>query len=63
MKEAESIRISRRALFLRAIRVAALESDESSQRGDPSWETLVPPRIVQLITQHKLFGYQPTAEH
>jgi hypothetical protein len=33
------------------------------QRGDPSWEALVPPRIAQLITQHKLFGYQPTREH
>src|SRR5262249_13389531 len=29
------------------------------QRGDPAWEALVPPRIVQIITQDKLFGYQP----
>jgi len=28
------------------------------QRGDPAWQALVPPRIVQLITQNKLFGYQ-----
>jgi hypothetical protein len=28
-------------------------------RGDPAWEALVPPRIVQIITQDKLFGYQP----
>ena len=33
------------------------------QRGDPAWEALVPPRIVQLITQDKLFGYQPTRGH
>jgi hypothetical protein len=33
------------------------------QRGDPSWEALVPPPIVQLITQDKLFGYQPMREH
>jgi len=32
------------------------------QAGDLSWEALVPPRIVQLITQHKLFGYQPRRE-
>jgi hypothetical protein len=30
------------------------------QRGNPSWQALVPPRIVQLIIQDKLFGYQPT---
>jgi len=29
------------------------------QTGDSSWEALVPPRIVQLITQDKLFGYKP----
>jgi hypothetical protein len=33
------------------------------QTGDPAWEALVPPRIVQIITQHKLFGYQPAREH
>jgi hypothetical protein len=33
------------------------------QTGDPAWEALVPPRIAQLITQHKLFSYQPTREH
>jgi hypothetical protein len=33
------------------------------QRGDPAWKALVPPRIAQLITQDKLFGYQPTREH
>jgi len=33
------------------------------QRGDPSWQALVPPRIVQIITQDKLFGYQPPQEH
>ena len=32
------------------------------QRGDPSWQALVPPRIVQIITQNRLFGYQPTSE-
>jgi hypothetical protein len=32
------------------------------QTGDPSWEALAPPRIVQIITQDKLFGYQPTRE-
>jgi hypothetical protein len=33
------------------------------QRGDPSWEVLVPPRIAQIITQDKLLGYQPSREH
>jgi hypothetical protein len=33
------------------------------QRGDLSWEALVPPRIVQIITQDKPFGYQPPWEH
>ena len=33
------------------------------QRGDPSWEVLVPPRIAQIITQDKLLGYQPPREH
>jgi hypothetical protein len=32
------------------------------QTGDPSWETLVPPPIAQLITQDKLFGYKPRRE-
>jgi len=32
------------------------------QTGDPSWEALVPPRIVQIITQDKLFGYKPRRE-
>ncbi len=33
------------------------------QTGDPSWEALAPPRIAQIITQDKLFGYQPPQEH
>jgi len=32
------------------------------QTGDPSWEALAPPRIVQIITQDKLFGYKPRRE-
>ncbi len=32
------------------------------QTGDPSWEALAPPRVVQIITQDKLFGYHPTRE-
>ena len=32
------------------------------QRGDPALEALVPPRIVQIITQNELFGYRPKPE-
>src|SRR5262249_16425043 len=32
------------------------------QKGDPSWEALVPPRVAQIITQDKLFGYKPRRE-
>jgi len=32
------------------------------QRGDSSWEALAPPRIVQIIRQNKLFGYQSPSE-
>ncbi len=28
------------------------------QAGDPSWETMVPPAVAELIKQKKLFGYQ-----
>jgi len=30
------------------------------QGGDPSWETMVPPQVVEIIKTHKFFGYQPT---
>ena len=30
------------------------------QSGDPSWEKLVPPQIVELIKRDGLFGYKPT---
>lgn len=26
--------------------------------GDPSWETMVPPQVVKIIKERKLFGYQ-----
>jgi len=29
------------------------------QRGDPSWESLVPPQVVQIIKERRLFGWQP----
>jgi hypothetical protein len=29
--------------------------------GDPKWETMVPQRVVQIIKDRKLFGYQPKA--
>jgi hypothetical protein len=38
------------------------EQEGARSRGDRSWETLVPPRIVQIIRQNKLFGYQPPSE-
>ena len=31
------------------------------QTGDPAWETLVPPAVVERIKQRRLFGYQPAA--
>lgn len=33
------------------------------QTGDSAWEALVPSRIAQRITQHKLFGYTPRREY
>ena len=38
------------------------EQEGTRSRGDRSWEALVPPRIVQIIRQNKLFGYQPPSE-
>jgi hypothetical protein len=32
------------------------------QTGDPAWEALTPPRIAQIITQDKLFGYHTKQE-
>lgn len=32
------------------------------QTGDPTWETLAPPRIAELIIQNNLFGYRPRRE-
>jgi hypothetical protein len=31
------------------------------QRGDPSWEAMVPPPVVQTIKTEGLFGYRPAA--
>ncbi len=30
------------------------------QKGDPSWEGMVPPPVAQTIKSEKLFGYRPT---
>jgi hypothetical protein len=30
------------------------------QRGDSSWENMVPREVVQVIKQHKLLGYRPS---
>jgi hypothetical protein len=32
------------------------------QRGDPTWETLVPPQVVQIIKERRLFGWQPPSQ-
>jgi hypothetical protein len=32
------------------------------QAGDPSWERLVPPPIVEIIKRERLFGYLPQTD-
>jgi hypothetical protein len=31
------------------------------QAGDSSWETMVPPKVVEIIKNRKFFGWKPTA--
>jgi hypothetical protein len=29
------------------------------ERGDPSWQQMVPPPVAELIKSRNLFGYHP----
>jgi hypothetical protein len=33
------------------------------QRGDPTWEAMVPPTVAEIIKAKKLFGFEPSREH
>jgi len=33
---------------------------EKIHAGDPTWETMVPPQVAQVIRERRLFGWQPT---
>jgi nicotinic acid mononucleotide adenylyltransferase len=30
--------------------------------GDPAWESMVPPKVAQLIRERHLFGWRPAAD-